>query len=78
MESPPIMVSEDFSFYSDKAPSAFFFLGCGNKEKGTTHPHHSPCFDIDDDALPVGAALMATFCRNFDEGVAASLREGGR
>ena len=60
-ESPLIMVSEDFSFYQEKVPGTFFFLGCGNEEKKTTYPHHSPHFNIDDDVLPVGMALMSSF-----------------
>jgi amidohydrolase len=60
-ESPLIMVSEDFSFYLERVPGTFFFLGAGNAEKGTDFPHHSPRFDIDDDALPIGISLMTTF-----------------
>ncbi len=74
MESQPIMVSEDFSYYADLVPSAFFFLGCGNPGKNTAHPHHSPYFDVDEEVLPIGAALMAEFCRAFDEEAAASLQ----
>ncbi|MDR1977966.1 MAG: amidohydrolase [Synergistaceae bacterium] len=60
-EAPPRMTSEDFSFYQTKVPGCFFFLGSGNEEKKSTIPHHSPHFNIDDDVLPAGAALMASF-----------------
>ncbi len=32
--SPLIMVSEDFSYFQEKVPGVFFFLGCGNSAKG--------------------------------------------
>jgi amidohydrolase len=55
------MLSEDFSFYQEKVPGSFFFLGSGNPEKGTDFPHHHPRFDVDDDVLPIGMGLMASF-----------------
>ncbi|GHV36868.1 amidohydrolase [Synergistales bacterium] len=60
-ESPMLMTSEDFSFYQKKVPGVFFFLGSGDEAKGTTVPHHSPRFNIDDDVLPTGIALMSSF-----------------
>ncbi|MDR1481677.1 MAG: amidohydrolase [Synergistaceae bacterium] len=60
-ESPLLMVSEDFSFYLEHVPGTFFFLGAGNHEKGTDFPHHSPRFNIDDDALSTGVSLMTGF-----------------
>jgi amidohydrolase len=60
-DSPLVMASEDFSFYLERVPGTFFFLGAGNAEKGSDFPHHSPKFDIDDDALPIGITLMTAF-----------------
>ncbi|MDR3355217.1 MAG: amidohydrolase [Synergistaceae bacterium] len=60
-ESPLLMVSEDFSLYLERVPGTFFFVGAGSEEKGTDFPHHSPRFDIDDDALPIGVSLMTAF-----------------
>ncbi|MDR1137469.1 MAG: amidohydrolase [Synergistaceae bacterium] len=60
-ESPPLMISEDFSRYQEKIPGTFFFLGAGNEAIGASHPHHSPKFDIDESVLPYGAALLAAF-----------------
>jgi len=53
----PLMGSEDFSFYLQKVPGTFAFLGVENKEKGIIYPHHHPKFDIDEDILPLGTAL---------------------
>jgi amidohydrolase len=60
-EQAPMMISEDFGMYLEVIPGAFFFLGAGNSEKGTDFPHHSTRFNIDDDALPTGIALMSAF-----------------
>jgi amidohydrolase len=51
--------SEDFSLFLQQRPGAFIFLGAGNAAKGINAPHHSPEFDIDESALPMGAELLA-------------------
>ncbi len=58
VEFPPVMGGEDFSAYSAVAPTAFFWVGSGNDELGTTFPHHHPRFDIDDAALRDGIAVF--------------------
>lgn len=50
-DSDLMMVGEDFSFYLKARPGAFFFTGCGNPEKNSEWPHHSPHFDIDESAM---------------------------
>jgi len=52
------MGSEDFAFVLEKVPGCFFFIGSANPEKGLDAGHHHPRFDIDEAALPCGAALM--------------------
>ena len=53
--------AEDFAYYAQKVPSAFLFLGARNEAKGCAYPHHHPRFNIDEDALPRGTALLAAF-----------------
>lgn len=53
------MGSEDASFFLQEAPGCYFFLGAANAERGLTAPHHNPRFDFDEDALPLGVAVMA-------------------
>ncbi|MBI1222870.1 MAG: amidohydrolase [Bacteroidetes bacterium] len=53
------MAAEDFSYYSQEMPATFYRLGVRNEAKGITASVHTPNFDIDEDALPVGAGLMA-------------------
>jgi len=52
------MGAEDCAFFLRAAPGAYVFIGAGNRSKGITEPHHSPRFQIDEDALPTGVALM--------------------
>ena len=66
--SKPSMGVEDFAYFSRERPSAFFTLGAGNPAKGIIHPAHSPWFDLDEDALPVGAAMLAAVAANFLQG----------
>ena len=54
------MASEDFAFYSQHMPACFFRLGTGNIEKNITANVHQSNFDIDEEALMHGAALMAS------------------
>jgi amidohydrolase len=51
------MGGEDFSYMVQKAPGALIWLGA--QLPGAARPHHNPCFDIDEDVLPMGTALLA-------------------
>ena len=51
--------AEDFSYYSQVVPAAFYRLGTNNVGKGITSYVHTPTFDIDEDALLIGPGLMA-------------------
>jgi amidohydrolase len=58
LESPPIMGSEDFSYFAQVVPACFWFLGAGD----ATHrfPNHHPAFDIDESAMAAGIASHVT------------------
>lgn len=49
---------EDFAYFLEKTPGAFFGLGCACKEKRITHSLHNKHFDIDEDCLSIGVALQ--------------------
>ncbi|NLH50832.1 MAG: amidohydrolase [Myxococcales bacterium] len=51
---PPSLAAEDFWAYLEKAPGAFVLIGAGNVARGITEGHHSPRFDIDEEALRLG------------------------
>ncbi|PEN13612.1 N-acyl-L-amino acid amidohydrolase [Longibacter salinarum] len=55
----PWYAGEDFAYFLQKRPGAFFTLGVGNPERGITHGLHTPKFDIDEEALRIGAGFMA-------------------
>lgn len=59
------MASEDVSFYLDEYPGAYFLLGSLNPKKGLTFGHHHPKFNIDEDVLPLGVALMSSAIADY-------------
>ncbi|HHO76156.1 MAG TPA: amidohydrolase [Deltaproteobacteria bacterium] len=65
LEIPPTMASEDMSFYLQKIPGSYFFIGAGNSEKGLTQPHHNSRFDFDETALEIGAKMMCRLALSY-------------
>ncbi len=53
---PPSLGAEDFAFYLDEVPGAFWWLGLGNKECSDA-PLHNPCFDFNDNAIALAIEL---------------------
>jgi amidohydrolase len=52
IEIAPMMGSEDFSYFAQRVPACFVFLGAGDAEH--PFPNHHPAFDIDESALEAG------------------------
>ncbi|XP_019081708.1 IAA-amino acid hydrolase ILR1-like 5 isoform X2 [Vitis vinifera] len=52
-----VMASEDFAFYQEVIPGVMFSIGIRNELVGSVHSPHSPHFFLDEDVLPIGAAL---------------------
>lgn len=52
----PQMGGEDFAYYLQHKPGAFFFTGA--KIEGQNYPHHHPMFDIDERSLPIAAKML--------------------
>ena len=65
VEVPRSSGSEDFSYFLQKTDGLYLMVGAGNKEKGITHPHHNPHFDIDEDALEIGTAVHLQYAIDF-------------
>jgi len=57
------MGAEDFSYMARAKPGVFFNVGA--KKDAVNRPHHNPHFDIDENAIPTGAALMAEAARRY-------------
>ena len=55
--SKKTMAGEDFAFYQQKIPGVMFGIGILNEGIGSFHSPHSPYFFLDEDVLPIGAAL---------------------
>ena len=55
----PIMGGEDFAAYLEKVPGAIAFLGVGNAAVKANYPQHHPQYNVDENALELGAGLYA-------------------
>lgn len=55
----PSMGGEDFSFFCDCTPGAFFHVGCSKPEWLPAPPLHSKDFRIDEDCLAIGTLMHA-------------------
>lgn len=61
--------AEDFSFYAQKVPGLFFFIGGltkGNDPK-TSGPHHTPEFLIDDSSFKTGIVAFCNLVFDYEE-----------
>jgi len=55
----PSMGGEDMAYFLNAVPGTYFFLGGCNPKKGQVHPHHHSKFDVDEDVLWTGTALLS-------------------
>jgi amidohydrolase len=62
----PLMVSEDMSEVLNRVPGCYVLLGA-EPEEGALGSHHNPKFDINEEALPIAAAIMASIAVTFNE-----------
>ncbi|MED6125650.1 hypothetical protein PIB30_070656 [Stylosanthes scabra] len=54
-----VMAGEDFAFYQEVIPGVLYSIGIRNEKVGATYSPHSPYFFLDEEALPIGAAMHA-------------------
>jgi IAA-amino acid hydrolase len=59
LDATPILGGEDFSFYQQRIPGCFSFLGVSAAEWKERYACHHPRFRVDENALPIGAAWHA-------------------
>lgn len=53
------MGGEDFSYYTNKIPGCFFFLGTSPKDRPPmSTPQHCSHFDIDEEAMLIGSSIF--------------------
>jgi amidohydrolase len=64
---PPVTGAEDFSFYEEKVPGIFFFLGGmpkgGNSQ--TAPSHHTPDFYIDESGFALGVKALCNLALDY-------------
>ena len=60
--------AEDFGCFSELAPGAMFSLG--SRIEGDEREHHNSHFDVNDDCLPYGVAILTETALRY-------LRSGG-
>jgi amidohydrolase len=59
------MGGEDFSAFLARVPGVFIAVGSRNESRGLTYDHHHPRFDVDEDALRIGAEILLRTARGF-------------
>ena len=61
---PPSMGAEDFAFYLQQVPGAFFWLGM-QPDGGALPSLHHPRFDFNDAVIPTAIRLHCEIARNY-------------
>jgi metal-dependent amidase/aminoacylase/carboxypeptidase family protein len=61
----PSMGGEDFSYYLEKVPGCFFFVGVEPLEKDTYPSLHSDHYDFTDAAVATGIKMFHELIMNF-------------
>lgn len=73
VESPPILGAEDFSFYEQKIPGLFVFVGVRKPGASADEyaANHSPRFKVDEDGLELGVRTLANLTVDYMSGAGA-------
>ena len=61
------MGGEDMSYFLKRVPGCFAFVGSARAD-GTSFPHHSPRFDIEEEALPIAVELLTETAARYLSG----------
>ena len=62
---PPMLGSEDFSYYQLARPGCFYFIGTRPADEPAVPMCHHPKFDFNDDVLPLAINLHCELARRF-------------
>lgn len=67
IETPPQTVAEDFSFYQQKIPGLFVFVGVRKPgaSKDEYAPNHSPRFKVDESGLGLGVKTLVNLTVDY-------------
>lgn len=61
----PLMAGEDFSYYLQKIPGCFFFVGGGNPKINAIYPHHNSKFDVDERSILITGKIFISLVLNY-------------
>lgn len=64
-QGEPGMGAEDFSYFLENRPGAFWYVGTRNEEKGIVWPHHHPRFDVDEEGMNYGVKTMVNVALKY-------------
>jgi metal-dependent amidase/aminoacylase/carboxypeptidase family protein len=59
------MGAEDVGLLMDDIPGTYFFLGAAVPNREAYYGHHHPKFDFDENALPLGVALLSAAVADY-------------
>ena len=65
VENKPKMSTEDFAFYLQKVPGAFYNIGARNADPRTHYTNHHPKFDFDESAMLVSGKLFLSLAARY-------------
>jgi amidohydrolase len=59
VETSPVMPVEDFAYYTQAVPGAYFFVGAKMADDSLSFPHHHENFDFNEQAMVTAAKVFA-------------------
>jgi amidohydrolase len=67
VEPNPVLAAEDFSFYQERIPGLFIYLGVNDPkaDQATIEDVHSPRFFIHEPALQIGVRTLSSLAIDF-------------
>jgi amidohydrolase len=70
LELPPRTGAEDFSYFAERVPGLYFWLGIRDPalDLADAVPNHSPRFSIDESALGLGVRALASLALDYQAG----------
>lgn len=77
IEMEPTTGAEDFSFFAEKVPSIFFFIGGMEKGKDpkTSFPHHTPDFVLDESSMKTGVKAFCHLVFDYMQSATAPVKK---
>src|SRR5262249_39079738 len=69
---PASLGGEDFAYYAERIPGAFWRLGVRPKGADSFPNLHQPTYDFPDEAIPIGVRLHCELAARFARGWATT------